>query len=149
MEHWATPVGFFATFAVVVFVIAHQRTKREALRAELHAKLLERIGSAREFGEFLGSPAGERFLQSLAPAQPLNRLVRSVRVGTFAVAFALILLGADFWNLLGSEGEDMQVFAFFVLASGLAVLASAAVAHAAARRLGIDLPPEDSLPTKR
>jgi hypothetical protein len=43
---WAVPVGFFATIAVLVYIIGQQRTRREALRAELHAKLLERVSSA-------------------------------------------------------------------------------------------------------
>jgi hypothetical protein len=142
------PLGFFATIAVLVYIIAQHRTRREALRAELHAKLLERVGSAREFGDFLGSPAGERFLESLAPTRPLNRLFWSIGVGTFAVAFALILLAANFlnWTDLGGDG---QAFAFFVLAFGLAVLVSAAISHAAARRFQIDLPPEHTLPSKR
>jgi hypothetical protein len=68
-------------------------------------------------------------------------------VGTFAVAFALIVLGGNFLNWTDLDSE-MQVFAFFVLAFGLAVLASAAISHAAARRLQIDLPPEHTLPSK-
>ena len=143
------PIAFLVAAAWVIYVIAQQRTRREAQRAELQTKLLERVGSAREFGEFLGSPAGERFLQALAPIQPRNRLFTSIRIGTFLVAFALILLGAAFWRLLGSEGEDLQVLAIVMLAIGLATLASAALSHAAARRLGLDTPPEHISPLQR
>jgi len=143
------PIAFLVAVAWVVYVIAQQRTQREAQRAELQTKLLERVGSAREFGEFLGSPAGERFLQALAPIQPRNRLFTSIRVGTFLVAFALIVLGAVFWRLLGSEGDDLQVLAIVVLAIGLATLASAGLSHAAARRLGLDTPPENTSPPPR
>src|SRR5262249_49264045 len=100
------------------------------------------VGSAREFGEFLGSEAGERFLEALAPLEPRNRLFTSIRVGTFAIAFALIVLFADFWRLLGSEGDDLRILGIVVLAFGLATLASAALSHAAARRLGLDRPSE-------
>jgi len=138
------PIAFLVAVAWVVYVIAQQRTQRDAQRAELQTKLLERAGSAREFGEFLGSPAGERFLQALAPIQPRNRLFTSIRVGTF-----LVVLGAAFWRLLGSEAEDLQVLAIVVLAIGLATLASAGLSHAAARRLGLDTPPENNSPPPR
>jgi hypothetical protein len=143
------PIAFLVAVAWVIYVIAQERTRREAQRAELQIKLLERVGSAREFGEFLGSPAGERFLQALAPIQPRNRLFTSIRVGTFLVAFALIVLGAAFWRLLGSEADDLQVLAIVVLAIGLATLASAALSHAAARRLGLDTPSENISPPPR
>src|SRR5713101_8136071 len=133
------PLGFFVLVGWAVSVIAQQRTRREAQRAELQAKLLERVGSAREFGEFLGSAAGDRFLQALAPVEPpRNRLIASIRWGAFAVTFALILLGAHSFRLLGREGDDLKIVGIIILAVGLATLVAAGLSHAAARRLGLD-----------
>ena len=140
------PLSFFALVGWVVYVIAQQRTRRDAQRADLHAKLLDRVGSAREFGEFLGSAAGERFLLAMAPDPPRNRLVGLIRIGAFAVVFGLILLVANFWRLLGSEGDDLQTFAILVLAVGVALLAAAALSHAAARRLGLGVPADSTAP---
>jgi hypothetical protein len=143
------PIAFLFTACFVGFLLVQHRSRREAQRTELQVKLLERVGSARELGEFLSSAPGERFLQALAPTEPRSRLFTSIRVGIFAVAFALILLGADFWRLLGSEGEDVRVFAIIVLAVGLASLASAALSNAAARRIGLDSPSGDVVPKQR
>ena len=107
-------------------------------------------GSAREFGEFLASPAGERFLQALAPVEgpPLrSRLFFSIRSGTFFAVFALMLLAADFvMTPLGTKSEDLRVVAVLTLAVGIAFLASAALSLLAARRLGLDLSAQDAGP---
>ena len=58
----------------VTYVWLHHRTKRERHRADMHARLLERVGSARELGEFLTTPVGERFLKAMEPAPPTNRI---------------------------------------------------------------------------
>ena len=143
------PIAFLVAAWWVVYILVQQRSRRDAQRAELQVKLLEHVGSAREFGEFLNSAPGERFLQALAPVEPHNRLFNSIRVGVFAVSFALILLAADFWGLLGRESEALRVVAITVLAVGLASLASAALSQSAARRLGLDKPSEHFVPPQR
>jgi hypothetical protein len=143
---YLVPIAFVTAVGWVVYVMAQARTRREAQRAELHAKLLERVGSAREFGEFLGSAAGERFLQALTPEPPRNRLVVLIRIGAFAVVFGLILLVANFWRLLGSQGDDLRTFAILVLAVGVALLVAAALSHAVALRLGLGVPADRTAP---
>jgi hypothetical protein len=143
------PVVFLVVAWAVAYALIRNRTTREGFRAELHAKLLERVSSAHEFGEFLGSPAGERFLQSLSPARPTNRLWVSIRVGTFAIAFAIFVIGADFVNLLNADLRAFVTFAWLLLAFGVAVLISATVSYKAARHLGIDVPPEERISPAR
>lgn len=60
------PIAILVCAWFVASALMQNRTKREAERLELHVKLLERAGSARELGAFLSSPAGERFLRSLS-----------------------------------------------------------------------------------
>ena len=140
------PIGFFVAVWAVAYIVLQSRTRREAHRVQLHEKLLERVGSARELGDFLASPAGERFLKSMEPAPPMSRLWVTIRLGTFAIVFALVLLVANFFRWFDG-GDDLVGFAFFVLAFGVAALVSAAVSYRAARKLGLQLPPEDRLPS--
>jgi hypothetical protein len=148
------PLAFLIAAWAVVYVLAQQRFRREAQRTELQVKLLERVGSAREFGEFLNSAAGERFLYTLAPVQQRNRAFTSVQVGVFAVVFAFILLAADFWRVLG-RGVEVPAMATFrileivILAVGLASLASAALSGRVARRLGIGDQEQNVVPPQR
>jgi hypothetical protein len=72
---------------------------------EFHSKMLDRIGSASEFGEFFGSEAGERFLESLASEKgaPQTRILAALQwgvtlltpdvgAGTLIASFAAYLL---------------------------------------------------------
>lgn len=140
------PIGFFVAVWGVAYVLLQSRTRREAHRVQLHEKLLERVGSARELGDFLSSAAGERFLKSMEPVPPMNRLWLSIRFGSFAIVFALVLLVANFFRWLDG-GEDLVGFAFFILAFGAAALISAWISYSAAKKLGLQLPPEDRLPS--
>src|SRR5258708_16242391 len=60
-------------WAIFVIVDGFRRRQQVRLSAELHTRLLDRIGSAREFGEFLATESGARFLDAIAlyrnPAQ--------------------------------------------------------------------------------
>jgi hypothetical protein len=143
------PIAVLVVAWSLGYVLLLMRSRREAQRTELQIKLLERVGSAREFGEFLNSAAGDRFLQALSPVDSRNRLFSSVQIGIFAIAFALILLAADFWVLLGSAGTNLRVLAIIVLAVGLASLASAGLSRRAARRLGIDDRTDTVVPSHR
>ena len=53
-------------WAIFVIVDGFRRRQQVRLSAELHTRLLDRIGSAREFGEFLTTESGARFLDAIA-----------------------------------------------------------------------------------
>src|SRR5258708_987419 len=61
-------LGSIVATCWVIFVIVDGFRRRQQLRlsAEFQTRLLERIGSAREFGEFLGTESGARFLDSIS-----------------------------------------------------------------------------------
>jgi hypothetical protein len=118
----------------IVYVVFSQRTRQQAMRSELHAKLLDRVGSAREFGEFLSSESGQRFLASLAPVEQTDRVWRSIRVGSFLILFAVIVLLADFAHVLNAELREFTTVGWLSLAVGVAMLGSAAISMMVARR---------------
>jgi hypothetical protein len=63
---------------VIIHMVIQARTRREAQRLEFQTRLLERVGSAREFGEFLSTEPGHRFSRRRCPSQRVRSRRRSV-----------------------------------------------------------------------
>jgi hypothetical protein len=131
------PLGFFAMVCFVVYVVLEWRRRREQLRVDLHSKLLDRIGSAREFGEFLSTEAGERFLAGLSPERPHDRIISAVRGGVvFAVLGATMVIAA-YAGALGDERDDLLIVAIIFTGLGVGLLLAAAASFMIARRFGV------------
>jgi hypothetical protein len=131
------PLGFFAVIFGVLYVIVQHRTRTQAQRLELHTKLLERIGSAREFGEFLSTDAGERFLKTVSDPRHEARLLWSVGAGVvLATVGAALFIGLAF-KAFGDTDTDLVVFTTIVAATGVGLLLASAINYAFARRLGV------------
>ena len=131
------PLGAFALVAWVVYVVVEGRRRREQHRVELHSRLLERIGSAREFGEFLSTDAGARFLDSLSPERPHHRIVSSAKAGVFFTVFGAIVLAAAKGGMLASEGEDVALLGTILLGVGVALIVAALVSYSLSKKLGL------------
>ena len=113
LEDLVTVIGVFAvsitTLILIVWgisIFVNARTQRDARRVELHARLLDRIGSTREFAEFLATDDGHRFLEAITPAsiKPQWRLVWSLQAGivVFTIGTAIFLTGGDYgWTIMG------------------------------------------------
>jgi hypothetical protein len=118
------------------------RTRREAQRLEFQNRLLERVGSARELGEFLATDQGQRLLDSLAsPSQrPGERVLSLVRGGTvvLTVGVALsIFLSTDIGGSMPGPNGPLALIGTILIATGLGMLISASVSYQLARRLGM------------
>ncbi len=132
----------FGSIAWLVYVVVDGFRRRQRLRVftEFHSKLLDRIGSAREFGEFFGSDAGRRFLESLASEEgrPQARILAALQWG-----MTLISLGVAIFVLLGvrSFGSDtVDVLAFVAtVATGIGIgsVISSFVSYLLSKRMGL------------
>ena len=131
------PLGFFAMVCFIVYVVVEWRRRREQQRVELHSKLLDRIGSAREFGEFLSTEAGERFLTGLSSERPHERIISAVRGGVIFAVIGVTLVIAAYTGALGNERDDLLVVAVILVGLGAGLLLAAAASYMIARRLGI------------
>jgi hypothetical protein len=94
MEDIFVPLGMFALVAFVVYVKYESARRRHQQATEFHARILDRMGSAREFGEFLGTDAGSRFLDAISSEgqQPQLRILRSVQLDILLLAIGVGLL---------------------------------------------------------
>jgi hypothetical protein len=116
-------VAFFTLIGWVTYVIVDGRRRRERLKVftDFHGKLIDRMGSAEEFGSFLQSPGGQRFLATLSTERggPQVGILRSVHTGIvmFALGLGFTLLSRmALWN---TEGRG------FLVASGVLLVALA------------------------
>lgn len=130
---------------VAVSVLYLERSRREKHRVELQKAILERVGSVKDFAEFLITEQGERFLAALAPThfRAHHRGLWSVRVGVVVLTIGVFLMFALHTTWFGSSAGTSPPPALFLgilllIAAGLGMLLSAAVSFVIARALGVN-----------
>jgi hypothetical protein len=129
-------------FIVYVIVDGYRRRQQVKVITDVHSKLLDRLGSAKEFAEFFTSEAGGRFLESLSSSEgggaPQNRILRSMQAG-----FVLLALGVGFFILLDQRAfsieaaDGLTVMATAATAIGTALLVSTSLSYVLSKRMGL------------
>ncbi|MGE0446417.1 MAG: hypothetical protein AB7P99_14415 [Vicinamibacterales bacterium] len=135
-------VVFITTAWVIsIFVEAFRHRAQVRAAAEFQGKLLDKIGSTQEFGEFLNSAGGAQFLDSMrvkTEAGPHARVLRALQSG-----IVLSLLGAGLFVLMAVrqlpfDAEDgMAVFATLALSTGIGLLIASGATMVLSRRMGL------------
>ena len=136
------------TIGWIVYVIVEGFRRRQQLKVftDFHSKLLDRLGSAREFGDFFNSEGGTRFLELLSTREsgaPQIRILRSMQTG-----IVLLALGLAFFLLVTVRSFSIEAVDSFVViataatAVGAALLISTAMSFVLSKRMGlIERPP--------
>ena len=155
MEMWVfIPISAFIATSWVIHVVVDGFRRRQQIRlaTEFHGKLLDRIGSAKEFGEFLNTTGGTKFLDSMTIEREGGgaqiRILRAVQAG-----FVFLTLGIGLFVLIGSTDLSFDEFpgavrrgdeeaGFAVMATvctsvGVGLLLSAAASYGLSKRLGL------------
>jgi hypothetical protein len=150
-EQFLFMVAVAATICWVVYVVVGLLRRRDQLRAasEFQMKLLDRAGSAREFGEVLNSEAGLKLIQTLATEQqvrPELRILRAFQLGLVlsVVGFALLrywdeaALGLALGQLmLQSTGATIGFIATVLLGTGIGLMIAAGISMRMSRKMGL------------
>lgn len=129
--------GLVAIFWVIFSTIRRLKVARS--QAEVHSKLIEKMGSSQELLTFLASDAGKELVASIGIEQPsrepYTRILSSVQAGVIIllVGIALLFLGGHFPDT--SEG-------FFILgglgvALGAGFLISAGLSYRLSKAFGL------------
>jgi hypothetical protein len=133
-------LGAFAMISWVVYVIVDGYRRRERLRVftDFHGKLMERMGSAREFGEFLQTDGGQRFLETLTVERdhPANRILRAAQTGLVLMCLGSGTFAANNFAQWETEGGFMVVGLLFMTA-GFGFVLSAAASYIMSKKLGL------------
>jgi hypothetical protein len=134
--------ALFGAIVWLVYIIVDGFRRRQRLRVftEFHTRLLDRIGSAKEFGEFFGSEAGERFLESMRSekGEPHVRILAAVQWGMTLTSLGIGLFLLSTTYSLERETVDVIVFIATVAFSvGAGTLISSVSSFFLSKRLGL------------
>ena len=136
------PSAFFMVgFVVYVIVDGFRRRSQARMVAEFHSRLLDRIGSAKEFGEFFASDAGKRFMDSLSASEsgsPQTRILRSVQTGLVMLALGVGLFILTDQRTFSLEAMDgLVVTATVTAAVGAGLIASTLITFLLSWQMGL------------
>jgi len=132
-------VGFFSLIAWIVFVIADGRRRREQLKvtSEFHTKILEKMGSTAEFGAFLETDGGRRFMKSLTVEGPSakTRMLGATQTGIVctSIGVAMLILGGIFYYLR----DGLWVMGGIITACGIGFIVSTLASYRLSKTLGL------------
>src|SRR5262245_13697261 len=91
-----------AAVAFIIWVVTNGRRKTRTIQAmtEFHNRLLDKIGSAKDFSDFLQSEGGSRFLDSMTlerPSDANQRILSSIQTGAVLLMLGLGLVLCAFF----------------------------------------------------
>ena len=126
----------FVTAGWVIYVAAEatKRQRRMKAQSELHGRLLDKF-SAQEVVEFLQTPGGARFVDSVSGdrEEPASGILRSTHRGIILVVVSAGLLGLT--KVYGWDNNPLLVIGVILLCLGIGFLLSALVSHRLAKTL--------------
>jgi hypothetical protein len=129
--------GTVAVFWVVFSTI--RRLKVARVQAEVHSKLIEKIGSGQDFLTFLDTESGKRLVASIGIEQPsrnpYNRILASVQAGVIlvSVSIALLFIGVNFADV----AEGFKILGLLGIALGIGFLISAGLTYRLSKSFGL------------
>jgi len=136
------PSAFFMVgFIVYVIVEGFRRRSQVKMVTEFHTRLLDRIGSAKEFGDFCASDAGKRFMDSLSSSDngsPHVRILRSVQTGLVMLALGVGLFILTDQRTFSLEAMDgLVVTATVTAAIGAGLITSTIFTYLLSWQMGL------------
>jgi hypothetical protein len=132
-------LGFFALIAWIAFVLVDGKRRREQLKitSEFNAKILEKMGSTAEFGAFLETEGGRRFMKLLTIEGPSakTRMLGATQTGIVctSVGMAMLILGGIFYYLR----DGLWVIGGIVTACGIGFIVSTLASYRLSKTLGL------------
>ncbi len=138
-------LGFFTLVGYIVHVVVDGGRRRQRLKlvTEFHSRLLDRIGSANEFGEFLKTGGGSKFLESLtvegsgrgSSIDVSVRILWATQIGVVSLALGvgLLILG----GVYRFDGPGFSVLGAITLSLGIGFLLSAVLSYRLSKSLGL------------
>jgi len=130
----------FIIHTVINYAVGRNRTR---VAAEFHARLLDRLGSTKDFSEFLNSDGGGRFLDSLAlqrESTPQQRILRATAGGIVLTVLGIGLAmfnGELHYPAQQDLGDVVGFLSAISLSLGVGLLLAAAFTERLARRFGM------------
>jgi|SRR5579871_2409869 len=126
-----------AAWAMYLFTDASKRHRRMKAQAELHARLLDKFSSAAEVVDFLQTPGGLQFVDSISSDrdEPAAGILRSTHRGIVLIVVAIGVLSLI--RAYGWENNPLLVVGVILLCMGVGFVLSAVVSQQLSRKLGL------------
>jgi hypothetical protein len=133
-------VLFLTGFVVWVIATALQRRQRLNLSADFNKQLLDRIGSVKDFSDFVQTEAGTKFMQRLTTAEPSTspqqRILSAVHIGIVLVSLGSGLLGLATLTTIANR-DEVTLIGTIALSLGIGFVLSSGVLYRLAHVLGL------------
>jgi hypothetical protein len=129
---------------------AWQRRQRMRLVTEFNTRLLDRLGSVKDFGELLATEAGARLMRDLGSEPlsggPQDRIMRAAQLSAVLICLGLGLLLLSFFSPFSPAParETFDAVGMIALSLGVGFALSSAAAYRLASRLGLLQPSPDT-----
>src|SRR6478735_10254592 len=122
----------FGMVSFVTWVIVDALRRKQQLRvmSEFHNKLLDRINNGKELADFMDSPGGTKFVDSISTERvhPAQRVLRAVQIGIVlcAAGIGCRVVGWQSTLLERDAAEGFVILGIMLLSIGIGYLVSAA-----------------------
>ena len=139
---WVFFPCFFGMISFVIWVVVNGWLRRQHVRliVEFNNRVLEKLGSMREFSDFLHSDGGERLMRVLTSERgstgPRERILAAVQSGVVFVALGFGLLFVA-WRTSSDAHDVLSVIGAIVLSLGVGLMLSSAASFWVAKNLGM------------
>lgn len=136
-------LSVFGSLSFLTWVIVDGLRRKQQLRvlSDFHNKLLDRINNGKELAEFMDSPGGVRFVESISTerSHPAQRILRAVQIGIVlcAAGIGCRVIGWQSSILAREASEGFVVLGIMLLSIGIGYLVSAAASFGLGRALGV------------
>lgn len=134
--------ALFATIGFVVWTIVNGSQRRQQLKtvAEFNSRLLDRVGTMKDFAEFLQTDGGAKCMNSLTaerrPTGPSDRILFATQVGIVLASLGIGFLSLD--SYLGlDDAVGFTILGVVALSIGIGFLVSSGVSYWLAKALGV------------
>ena len=129
-------LGFFAMVVWIVWLGTNSKNRRAQVQAEVQSKLIDRFGTAKEFIDFLQSPAGRQFVTGVEVTSTLY--ARDRIVSGFGKGIVLSLLGLGFLAIwLFDDNRGFLYPGFILLGLGAGFFLSTLLSLKLSRSYGL------------
>jgi len=131
LKDWGMILSMWAFFGSALYIIATALRRKQRNAMQQH--VLDKFASAKDFADFVQSPAGQKYVMSFADTATSSQsaILNSVRTGVVLLSLGL---GIQFTNF-GSPSQLPLRIGIVLAMLGIGFLISAAVSFWLARKL--------------
>jgi hypothetical protein len=140
-ESWILiPLTAFFVIGWIVHTIVDGYRRKERMRTftEFYGRLLDRMSSPKDFGDFLQTAGGQRFLDTLSVERghPVERVLRAIQTG-----LVLLFVGMGFvaggTQATWDDQASLRVTGIICMMTGVGFLLSATASFSITKSLGM------------